>query len=98
MVARLAGVLVGLAAVSSPQTCFFCRERMRHYRIAIAGRGVTIESEMSLREFLGLLRLGIPALKRAGVMGRSSPEHDPTVRSLGLCGLSQRSLHGQLAC
>jgi ribosomal protein S18 acetylase RimI-like enzyme len=80
MVARLAGIVVGVAAVSPPQTCFFCRGRMRHYRIAIAGRGVTIESEMSVREIPGLLRLGIPALKRAGVMGRSSTEHDPAAR------------------
>ncbi|MGH2447271.1 MAG: GNAT family N-acetyltransferase [Chloroflexota bacterium] len=79
-VARLAGVVVGAAAVSPPQTCFYCGARWRHYRINIAGRGFTIESEVSFRELLRLLRLGLPALHRAGVMGRLSAVHDPQVR------------------
>lgn len=80
VVARLAGVVVGAVAMSPPQTCFFSRERVRQFRINIAGRGVTIESEVPWRELPGLLRLGLPALHRAGLMGRSSTIHDPAVR------------------
>ncbi len=80
MVARLAGVVVGAAAVSPPQTCFSSGSRSRRYRISIAGRGVTIESEVPWRQLLGLLRLGLPALHRAGLMARSSTIHDPAVR------------------
>ncbi len=80
VVARLAGVVVGAVAVSPPQTCFFSRARARQFRINIAGRGLTIESEVSWRELLGLLRLGLPALNRAGIMSRASTIHDPAVR------------------
>jgi ribosomal protein S18 acetylase RimI-like enzyme len=80
MVARRAGVVVGAVAMSPPQTCFFCRARVQHYRISIAGRGVTIESEMPWRELLRLLRLGLPALHRAGLIARLSTVHDPANR------------------
>ncbi len=96
LVARLAGVVVGAVAMSPPQTCFFSGARARQFRINIAGRGLTIESGMSLREILGLLPLGVPALHRAGLMARSSTIHDPAVRHwhLELVGV-EPDLQGQ---
>lgn len=78
LVARLAGVVVGAAAVSPPETCFF--SRAHQFRIEIFGRGLTVESEVTWRELLQLLRLGLPTLNRLGVMARSSTTHDPAVR------------------
>jgi ribosomal protein S18 acetylase RimI-like enzyme len=79
-VARLAGIVVGDVAMSPPQTCFYSGARARQFRINIAGRGLTFESELSWRELLGLLPLGLPALRRAALMARSSTIHDPAVR------------------
>jgi ribosomal protein S18 acetylase RimI-like enzyme len=81
LVARTGSRIVGVAATAPPETCFFYRSRARRFRIKIGGREMTVESPaMPWRELPAMLRLGFPALNRAGLMGQCSAVHDPAGR------------------
>jgi ribosomal protein S18 acetylase RimI-like enzyme len=67
LVARSGSRLAGAAAVSPPGTCFYQR--------AGAGAG-RVHVVVPWRQLFGLLRIGLPALRRAGTFARCAGIHD----------------------
>jgi GNAT superfamily N-acetyltransferase len=81
LVAGLHGRIVGAAAVSPPETCFFYRAKARVRRIRIAGQDIYLELPVvPWRQLAGMLRIGWKGLGRAAIMGRSGTAHDPAGR------------------
>lgn len=81
LVARLAGRIVGAAAISPPETCFYRRTKARVRRIRVAGRDIYLEMpSLSWRQLADLLRMGWKGLERAATVGRSGAAHDLAVR------------------
>ena len=80
-VARIGNRIVGAAAVSPPDTCFYRQMQTHTRRFRFAGRTMTVEMPLlSLGQIVGLLSLGLKALERASVVGNSGIEHDPAGR------------------
>lgn len=81
LVARWGGRVVGAAAVSPPEACFYRRSQARTRRIGFAGRSLYVESpRVPWRHLPGLLRIGLPALGRIATMTRAGSAHDPAHR------------------
>lgn len=81
VVARSGSRILGAVAVSPPETCFYRRSPARVRRIGLLGPHVSIESpDIPWRHVPSLLRLGLPALERAGTMLRAGASHDPVQR------------------
>jgi GNAT superfamily N-acetyltransferase len=81
LVVRRRGHLVGLAALSPPDRCFFLQmtARQRHVRVGRISLGVTVP-RVPRGLVLPLLGLGPGHLGRLSAWGEASAEHDPEGR------------------
>jgi len=78
LVVRRHGYIIGLAAVSPPEQCFFRQTAGREKSLLVAGKRVSITIPYIPRQLLlPLLRLGRTGLTRVSIWGESGLKRDP---------------------